>query len=73
MRLWNLSSTRFIASDETLVTPQKQLTAVSACVLVQFLQIQLIGVSARMSHLRLKIKKIKEGKICRSEQKISRF
>ena len=50
---WIFMRTRLIASDETLVTPQKQLTAVSACVLVQLLQFQLIGVSARMSHLRL--------------------
>ena len=65
--------TRFSASDETLVTPQKQLTAVSASVLVQLLQFQLIGVSARMSHLRLKNKNFEVGKICGSEEKISRF
>ena len=66
-------STRFTPSDETPVTPQKQLTAVSARVLVQLLQFQLIGVSARMTHLRLKIKNFEDEKINRLEEKIRRF
>ena len=55
------------------MTPQKQLTAVSARVLVQLLQFQLIGVSARRSHLRKKNQNFEEEKISLKEEKISRF
>ena len=47
------------------MTPPKQLTAVSARVLVQLSPIQLIGVSACMSHLRLKKSNYEEDKISR--------
>ena len=59
------SPTRFIPSDETPMTPPKQLTAVSARVLVQLSPVQLTGVSARTSHLRLKKSNYEEGKISR--------
>ena len=58
-------STRFTPSDETPMTPPKQLTAVSARVLVQLSPVQLTGVSARTSHLRLKNSNYEEGKISR--------
>ena len=45
------------------MTPPKQLTAVSARVLVQLSPVQLTGVSARTSHLRLKNSNYEEGKI----------
>ena len=47
------------------MTPPKQLTAVSARVLVQLSPVQLTGVSARTSHLRLKKSNYEEGKISR--------
>ena len=61
----NDGCTRFIPSDETPMTPPKQLTAVSARVLVQLSPVQLTGVSARTSHLRLKNSNYEEGKISR--------
>ena len=68
-KLRNLLSTRLIASVETPLAPQKQLTAVSARVLVPLLQFQLIGVSGRMSHLRQKSLNFWRGKISLSDEK----
>ena len=56
---WNFGA------DETPMTHPKQLTAVSARVLVQLSPVQLTGVSARTSHLRLKNSNYEEGKISR--------
>ena len=53
--------------------PQKQLTAVSARVLVQLLQFLLTGVSAWTSHLRLKNWKFWGWKKCLSEEKFSNY
>ena len=61
--------TRFSPSDETPLTPQKQLTVVSARVLVPLLLFLLTGVSAWTSHLRWKKSKFWGGKNCLSEEK----